>query len=157
MLTCEKSLGYCQVSVKQRKSEWFCAPVQKFWLKVCEDLSTWLKCSIPACPTLCILGDFDNINMKINSAHMVLTVLCDQRAALQVLQGWLPLNFNCSLLENIEEPEGRGEGSSHTPVAWLLPGAGGARRMSYSAGSRSVVAGGLLAPWCARCATPQPS
>ena len=55
---------------------WFCAPVQKFWLEVCEDLSTWLKCSIPACPTVCILGDLDDINMETNSAHMVLTVLC---------------------------------------------------------------------------------
>jgi len=65
---------------------------------------------------------------------------------LPVLQDWLPLNFNRSLLENIEEPEGRGEGSSHTLVAWLLPRAGGAGRISCSAGSGSVVAGGLLAP-----------
>ena len=65
---------------------WFCAPVQKFWLEVCEDLSTWLKCSIPACPTLCILGDLDNINMEINSAHKVLTVLCIAKKT--ILMNW---------------------------------------------------------------------
>jgi len=45
--------------------------VQKFWLELCEDLSTWLKCNIPACPTLCVLGDLGNLNMEINTAHMV--------------------------------------------------------------------------------------
>ena len=45
-------------------------------------------------------------------------------AVLPVLQGWRPLNFNRPLLENIDEPEGRVEGSSYTPVAWLLTGPG---------------------------------
>lgn len=72
---------------------WFCAPVQKFWLEVCEDLSTWLKCSIPACPTLCILGDLDNINVEINSAHMVLTVLCIAKKT--ILMNWKTKNNLC--------------------------------------------------------------
>lgn len=35
---------------------WFCPPVQRFWYRICEDLSKCQKCNIPASPSVCLLG-----------------------------------------------------------------------------------------------------
>ena len=69
---------------------WFCPPVHRFWLEVCKELSVWLKCSIPACPKLCILGDLNGINVDRKSAQMVLTVLCIARKT--ILMNWKSKN-----------------------------------------------------------------
>ena len=55
---------------------WSCAPVQRFWTEVCQDLSAWVGCDVPAHPTLCLLGNLGGTSIEANSAPIVLTALC---------------------------------------------------------------------------------
>uniref|UniRef100_H2MYZ7 Galactosylgalactosylxylosylprotein 3-beta-glucuronosyltransferase n=1 Tax=Oryzias latipes TaxID=8090 RepID=H2MYZ7_ORYLA len=41
---------------------WFCTPVQDLWQQLCADLSVWLKVSITASQSLCVLGDMSVID-----------------------------------------------------------------------------------------------
>uniref|UniRef100_A0A8C6NV21 Reverse transcriptase domain-containing protein n=1 Tax=Nothobranchius furzeri TaxID=105023 RepID=A0A8C6NV21_NOTFU len=55
---------------------WSCPPVQEFWGRVCEDLSKCLKCHIPTSPSLCLLGNLDDVPIETSLVHVVLTAIC---------------------------------------------------------------------------------
>uniref|UniRef100_A0A3Q2ZER1 Reverse transcriptase domain-containing protein n=1 Tax=Kryptolebias marmoratus TaxID=37003 RepID=A0A3Q2ZER1_KRYMA len=55
---------------------WFCPPVQRFWVQVCEDLSKCLKCNIPLSPSVCLLASFEDISLEKNTCRMIFTALC---------------------------------------------------------------------------------
>ncbi len=65
---------------------WFCPPVQRYWYRICEDLSKCLKCSIPASPLVCLLGDLDGVTTEDNTIHMAFTALCIAKKT--VLMNW---------------------------------------------------------------------
>ncbi len=65
---------------------WFCPPVQRYWYRICEDLSKCLKCSIPASPLVCLLGDLDGVTTDGNTIHMAFTALCIAKKT--VLMNW---------------------------------------------------------------------
>ncbi len=65
---------------------WFCPPVQRYWYRICEDLSKCLKCSIPASPLVCLLGDLDGVTTEGNTTHMAFTALCIAKKT--VLMNW---------------------------------------------------------------------
>lgn len=79
---------------------WYCTPVQKFWLRVCEDLSGWFKCNIPACPRLCPLGNLDDTVIDSNLKHLVLTALCIAKKT--ILLNWKSKNnLSCNQYKNL--------------------------------------------------------
>ncbi len=65
---------------------WFCPPVQRYWYRICEDFSKCLKCSIPASPLVCLLGDLDGVTTEDNTIHMAFTALCIAKKT--VLMNW---------------------------------------------------------------------
>ena len=65
---------------------WACAPVNNFWWKVCEDLERYLGCSVPASPSLCILGDVSDTNIEPNKTGLLLTALSIAKKT--ILMNW---------------------------------------------------------------------
>ncbi len=53
---------------------------------ISEDLSKCLKCSIPASPLVCLLGDLDGVTTEDNTIHMAFTALCIAKKT--VLMNW---------------------------------------------------------------------
>ncbi len=51
-----------------------------------KDLSKCLKCSIPASPLVCLLGDLDGVTTEDNTIHMAFTALCIAKKT--VLMNW---------------------------------------------------------------------
>jgi len=54
---------------------WSCPPVIKFWREITGKLSEYLKCNIPANPSLCLLGDTSKINPPLVHASPLLLSL----------------------------------------------------------------------------------
>ncbi len=71
---------------------------RRYWYRICEDLSKCLKCSIPASPLVCLLGDLDGVTTEDNTIHMAFTALCIAKKT--VLMNWK--NKNNLISTNIE-------------------------------------------------------
>lgn len=70
---------------------WLCTPVQRFWRLICEDLSKCLKCNISPSPSVCLLGNLDDVTIETNSVHMVFTAFCIAKKT--ILMNWKNKNL----------------------------------------------------------------
>uniref|UniRef100_A0A3B3I4T3 Reverse transcriptase domain-containing protein n=1 Tax=Oryzias latipes TaxID=8090 RepID=A0A3B3I4T3_ORYLA len=79
---------------------WFCTPVQALWQQVCADLSVWLKVSITASPSLCVLGDMSAIDVEGGLGSIIFITLCIAKKT--ILINWKSKkNINISQHRNL--------------------------------------------------------
>uniref|UniRef100_A0A3B3IJ21 exodeoxyribonuclease III n=1 Tax=Oryzias latipes TaxID=8090 RepID=A0A3B3IJ21_ORYLA len=96
---------------------WFCTPVQALWQQVCADLSVWLKVSITASPSLCVLGDMSAIDVEGGLGSIIFITLCIAKKT--ILTNWKSKkNINISqhrnlLLDQISLEKMSAQGSSN--------------------------------------------
>ncbi len=87
-LTASNNCSHCKGNTPDNyiHALWFCPSVQRYWYRICEDLSKCLKCSIPASPLVCLLGDLDGVTTEGNTTHMAFTALYIAKKT--VLMNW---------------------------------------------------------------------